>query len=216
MRFFALTIFCSLVLLLLSGKLSIANSPPENDYQKTQAAFYQTLEAIAAESSAVQISRLQDFVKRFPEFERGYLWLLDQFIITEQIQQAKNFFSELALQKPYYRNSQWMLAKINLLEKNPYAAAKAFVAALRATPPSPALLIDFLLFDNRHFGKFKDPSFVDSLALNDETTFYGNGTIELWVKVEEPNVQKILGKMLIGTSTGGEETGPNTGSDPFP
>ncbi len=136
--------------------------------KNTMEIFYENLAEMANDSSATKISKLKDIIIRFPAFERCYLQLYEMYITTDQISEAKRFFSDQSAEGKFYRNSQWMLAKVNILEKDPQAAYQAFTSSLRAATPTVALLIDFLTFDLRNSKKYNDSDFIKQIRLNKE------------------------------------------------
>lgn len=150
---------------LLIRELIAANQLANFNNSRDRAAFYETLQALALKTLPVQISELGKFVYSFPEFERGYVWLLDRYRLNQQLGQAKIFFAGLANQKSSQRNSCWMLGKIHWLENDHQEALQAFTCALRSGPASPALLTDFLLFYKESFGDFNDPHYLESIEL---------------------------------------------------
>lgn len=169
-----LTTLLTLVLMLSTSKIAGARQTSVPAESSVMAAFYTTVASSLRDSSSVRISKLHTFLKRHPEFERVYLKLLQEYTIHGQVEEAKKFFSGLASEENYERNSQWMLAKIYAREKQPEPALKAFTLALRAAQPSPKLLTDFLLFDNQYFGKFKDPEYLQEIKLSEENRRVAN------------------------------------------
>lgn len=159
-----------LVALLLFAEATSAHAVLQEDLSTTMSQFYHELELVAADSSGDLIQMLQDFVERYPRFERAYLHLLEHYIFTGQIQEAQTFFLQLAKERRHRRNSHWMLAKIFQHNKDPQAALQAFIVALQdSLQPGPKLLSDFLWFDNRHLKRYNDPEFVKQLNLDDKT-----------------------------------------------
>lgn len=121
-------------------------------------AYDQPLDALAAADSEQQFETLRGFLTQPPSEERAFLKLLEKYLSLNQSAEAQNFFTELALRPQFSRNSSWMLAKLAALDtlpQNRAAALAAFSQALHdsLTPPSTALLFDFVEFLHQQFDR---------------------------------------------------------------
>lgn len=161
-------ILSCLIILLVFVAWDASAHPQSLADQKILKDFYHLLESIQADSVAAQIAALQDFLQDYPAFERVYLKLLERYLFYDGRQEAKTYFQQLKSDPQYRRNSTWMLAKISIIEDDPFAAFEAFSEALHAGAPSLLLLKDFIEFDHQQGEKFDGLAILRKLGLKPE------------------------------------------------
>ena len=137
-------VVCFTILVLSVELAAQADPAAAADDVKTREAFYDILDVILADSIAVQIRALQRFIRSHPNFESTYLKLLERYIVHNKQAEATTYFKELAAISAHRPLSQWMLAKLYIIQEDTNAAIEAFRQALYADLPSTMLLKDFV------------------------------------------------------------------------
>ncbi len=130
--------------------------------------FYQLLTQINEDSSAVQLSELEAFVRNHPEFNRGAAWLFDKYVLAQDISRADSFFTNLEDSDRSLLTKNWMLGKVYSRQGKKSEALKAFTSALIAASPSPELILDFFIFYVGHFRKGEYPKYLQELSIDSE------------------------------------------------
>ncbi len=164
-RFLALL---TISLFIAWGSKSDTSSAEPGLQERSQTAreFYGLLEKTNDVASAVQIAQLEAFVLRHPWFSRSASWLFDRYLITKNLERAENFFVSLADSRLSRSTKYWMLAKIYAHQNRTNKSLKAFTIALASEPPSPELILDYVVFDSRNLSKCAEPAYLKGLPIN--------------------------------------------------
>ena len=148
-----LALFCYAAIFLLYDSSPSAVYHTAND-RHTLTTYYHLLETMTDDSSVNVIPTLQNFLENHPEFEYAYQKLLQDYLMHDNLCEAKEYFQNLSENPKNRRNAYWMLAKIFSHQDDANAAFETFVQALRHKKPSFVLLNDFIHFDIQHASKF--------------------------------------------------------------
>ena len=149
--------------LLIQSSAGIQSSPTSK--QSIREEYYHLLEAMQTDSAAAQLAGLQGFLENHAEFQPAYHKLLERYILCNRILEAKEYFQQMSTRPRYRQNSQWMLAKISMLENDSSAAFEAFSQALYAGIPSLGLLNEFVEFDHQQSGKYNGTAILQGMKL---------------------------------------------------
>jgi CHAT domain-containing protein len=77
-----------------------------------------------------QIFNLKRFLIQYPHFENVYLKILNTFILQDKLTEAKIFFQNLASERNTSCFSEWMLAKISMVDNEKSTVERHFRRAL--------------------------------------------------------------------------------------
>ncbi|MCG8607812.1 tetratricopeptide repeat protein, partial [bacterium] len=142
-------LFLFLVSLAISQKTRASESHEPEGIDTIHEKLQALLDSLQIADASTRRSKLKNFLLANPEFEEGYLNLLEEYQVEQQADSAKDYFQNLGTQPLFRRNSQWMLGKLFAREKNSNIAKAAFTEALKAGPPTPLLLKDYIVFDSK-------------------------------------------------------------------
>ncbi|MCI0614874.1 hypothetical protein L0244_17930, partial [bacterium] len=140
--------------------------PMQND---VQAEFNLLLARTSADSTTARLMRLREFLEAHADFEPVYHALLEQYLYSDRLQEAKAYFQQHAAISSYSRNSYWMLARLFIRENNSQEALQAFTQALKIGQPSLSLLQEFVKFDHQQPGRPEGTFHIRQLNLKPET-----------------------------------------------
>jgi CHAT domain-containing protein len=157
MRRIALTLlFASL---LFFPRISACESPT---VYELSALFYGNFDHVSDRPLEDRIAFLQNFIQDHPEFYHAYYLLYEQFVLADDLSQAKRVFHKLARNKAARLPALWMLAKIYELAEKPNKADHFYRQAIHAGELPLQAAMDYLTFDQNNSMKYNALSVLHS------------------------------------------------------
>jgi CHAT domain-containing protein/predicted negative regulator of RcsB-dependent stress response len=153
--------------------------------------FYQMLAEIKDDSNAIQLTKLEAFVKSCPEFAPGAAWLFNKYVLDGDLPRAEGFFSNLPNSGLSLRTKNWMLGQVYYKRERTEEALIAFTRALAVASPPPELILDFLIFDSRSLRKADDETSLKQLFQDQKTLFVADAFWDYLNFRWTPTLQKL-------------------------
>jgi len=138
----SMLIACLMVVLLLTATSLSAEEHKEQSDKLLQIEYYRLLELMQGSPPSQKIILLHEFLESRADFEDIYLYLFDQYLISNMLDDAADYFHSLIAHGQSESNCLWMLAKIYASQDQHHLARQMYLKALAANATSPALAED--------------------------------------------------------------------------
>lgn len=162
-----------------------AAQPIDNQVDKLlRIEYYRLLELVQDSPPPQKIIVLADFLESRDNFEEIYLHLFDQYLLSDMLGDAENYFKLRLSREKDQSNCLWMLAKIYSAQSRNDLAANAYLDALNRPSPSLALLEDATDF----FYRQDQVSKLKNLRLSD----FNNNFLAGLMETKKCNYQQAL------------------------
>ncbi|MFZ5518982.1 MAG: CHAT domain-containing protein [Candidatus Zhuqueibacterota bacterium] len=135
-------IVCLIVLLLLTQPLTGANAAKEQSDKLLLIEYYRLLELMQDTPPPQKIVLLHEFMESRADFEDIYMYLFDQYLLSNLLDDAADYFQSLLSHGKSESNCLWMLAKIYASQDQHHLAREMYLKGLNAAAPSLALAED--------------------------------------------------------------------------